>query len=136
MSRAPVLVDRASVARSADLLSLLQVPARLELLVLLGTCGEASVGELVVATGESQPAVSRHLRLLREAGLVTARTSKKHHLYRLEPAVRLTATKDAGVSLSVVCERQIELTLRYGSLSDGDDLIRRDGVGRGGAVGP
>jgi len=35
---------------------------------------ERSVGELVDVLGVSQPAVSKHLRVLREAGLVTARS--------------------------------------------------------------
>ncbi|MER6898922.1 metalloregulator ArsR/SmtB family transcription factor, partial [Amycolatopsis sp. NPDC000740] len=37
--------------------------------------GERSVGELVAELRLSQPAVSKHLRVLREAGLVTVRVS-------------------------------------------------------------
>jgi DNA-binding transcriptional ArsR family regulator len=48
--------------------------------------GEASVGELVGSSGLSQPAVSKHLRILREAGLVTARTDRQRRLYRLDVA--------------------------------------------------
>lgn len=47
--------------------------------------GEASVGELVDALGLSQPAVSKHLRVLREAGVVTARVRAQQRIYRLEP---------------------------------------------------
>ena len=46
---------------------------------------EASVGELVAALGMSQPAVSKHLRVLREAGVVSARTAAQQRIYRLEP---------------------------------------------------
>ena len=46
---------------------------------------ERSVGELVDVLGESQPAVSKHLRVLREAGLVTARSDAQRRLYRLRP---------------------------------------------------
>ena len=46
---------------------------------------ERSVGELVAVLGVSQPAVSKHLRVLREAGLVTARSDAQRRLYRLRP---------------------------------------------------
>jgi DNA-binding transcriptional ArsR family regulator len=46
---------------------------------------ECSVGELVGVLGLSQPAVSKHLRVLREAGLVTARSDAQRRLYRLRP---------------------------------------------------
>ena len=47
--------------------------------------GERSVGELVAALSMSQPAVSKHLRVLREAGLVEARVDEQRRLYRLLP---------------------------------------------------
>ena len=47
--------------------------------------GERSVGELVAALAMSQPAVSKHLRVLREAGLVEARVAEQRRLYRLRP---------------------------------------------------
>jgi len=46
---------------------------------------ECSVSDLVVALGMSQPAVSKHLRVLREAGVVSARTAAQQRIYRLEP---------------------------------------------------
>jgi DNA-binding transcriptional ArsR family regulator len=55
--------------------------------------GERSVGELVEALAMSQPAVSKHLRVLREAGLVEARVDEQRRLYRLraEPLRELDA---------------------------------------------
>src|ERR1700728_2813235 len=47
--------------------------------------GERSVGELVEALAMSQPAVSKHLRVLREAGLVEARVDEQRRLYRIRP---------------------------------------------------
>lgn len=44
---------------------------------------ERSVGELVEHLGVNQPGVSRHLRVLREAGLVTVRSDAQRRLYRL-----------------------------------------------------
>jgi DNA-binding transcriptional ArsR family regulator len=46
---------------------------------------ERSVGELVAALAMSQPAVSKHLRVLREAGLVEVRAAEQRRLYRLRP---------------------------------------------------
>lgn len=46
---------------------------------------ERGVGELVDALGMSQPAVSRHLRVLREAGVVEARVEAQRRVYRLRP---------------------------------------------------
>jgi DNA-binding transcriptional ArsR family regulator len=43
------------------------------------------VGELVKLLGLSQPGVSKHLRLLREAGLVQVRRDGQHRLYQLDP---------------------------------------------------
>ena len=45
--------------------------------------GEATVSELVDRLGESQPLVSKHLRVLREVELVVAREAGRHHYYRI-----------------------------------------------------
>lgn len=47
--------------------------------------GEISVGELVDRLGMSQPAVSKQLRVLREAGLASVRADAQRRIYRLEP---------------------------------------------------
>ncbi len=60
-------------------------PARRRIMELL-VAGERPVGELVAELSMSQPAVSRHLRVLREAGLVAARTDAQRRLYRVQPA--------------------------------------------------
>jgi DNA-binding transcriptional ArsR family regulator len=46
---------------------------------------ECSVSDLVAMVGLSQPAVSKHLRVLREAGVVAVRIRAQQRLYRLEP---------------------------------------------------
>jgi DNA-binding transcriptional ArsR family regulator len=48
--------------------------------------GERPVGELVAELGVSQPAVSKHLKVLRDAGLVEARVDGQRRLYRIRPA--------------------------------------------------
>ncbi len=57
-------------------------PTRLRLLALL-SAGEISVGELSSVLGQSQPRVSRHLRLLVEAGLVSRFRDRHWVYYRL-----------------------------------------------------
>jgi DNA-binding transcriptional ArsR family regulator len=46
---------------------------------------ERSVGELVERLRISQPGVSKHLRVLREAGLVEVRRDAQRRLYRVRP---------------------------------------------------
>jgi DNA-binding transcriptional ArsR family regulator len=47
--------------------------------------GERPVGDLVTHLALSQPAVSKHLRVLREAGLVEVRVDAQRRLYRIRP---------------------------------------------------
>lgn len=58
---------------------------RRRIVELLAT-GEKTAGELGEGFAMSQPAVSKHLRVLREAGLVVARAEAQRRLYRLNPA--------------------------------------------------
>ena len=59
-------------------------PRRREILGLLRD-RERPVGDLVAALSLSQPAVSKHLRVLREAGLVDVRVDAQRRLYRVRP---------------------------------------------------
>lgn len=47
--------------------------------------GERPAGDLVEALAISQPGVSKHLKSLREAGLVSVRADGQRRLYRLQP---------------------------------------------------
>jgi DNA-binding transcriptional ArsR family regulator len=60
-------------------------PNRRAILNLL-LASELSVGELERELGLSQPSVSKHLRVLKEAGLVEARIEAQRRVYRLVPA--------------------------------------------------
>jgi DNA-binding transcriptional ArsR family regulator len=55
--------------------------------------GERPVGDLVQRLGISQPAVSKHLRVLKQAGLVESRVDAQRRLYRVrsEPLAELDA---------------------------------------------
>jgi DNA-binding transcriptional ArsR family regulator len=59
-------------------------PRRREILDLLRE-HERSVGELVEGLRLSQPGVSKHLRVLRDAGLVEVRADGQRRLYKLSP---------------------------------------------------
>jgi DNA-binding transcriptional ArsR family regulator len=64
--------------------AVLAEPTRREILDLLRD-GERPVGDLVERLRLSQPAVSKHLRVLRDAGLVEVRPDAQRRLYRIRP---------------------------------------------------
>lgn len=74
-------------------------PTRLRLLVLLAG-GEATVGELVEVLGQSQPRVSRHLRLLSEARLVSRFRDGQCIYYRLDPGPAAAAVATPIIDLA------------------------------------
>jgi ArsR family transcriptional regulator len=98
-----------SLARMADLFAVIADPTRRQLLGLLlerrtsesasppsslpSVSGEISVGDMVAALGVSQPTVSKHLRVLRDAGLVRVREEGQHRYYSLDttPLVEVDA---------------------------------------------
>lgn len=59
-------------------------PRRRELIELLRE-RPRSVNELVQAVGLTQPGTSKHLRVLREAGLVRVRPQAQRRMYELDP---------------------------------------------------
>lgn len=66
------------------LFEILADPSRRRVLDLLRE-QERTVGELVDELDMSQPAVSKHLRVLRDAGLVEARVDAQRRIYSLRP---------------------------------------------------
>ncbi len=67
------------------------------------TAEDLSAGALAAHFEISRPAVSRHLRVLRQAGLVSQRRVGRRRIYRLEPAV----LQDAADWLFEVASRRI-----------------------------
>jgi DNA-binding transcriptional ArsR family regulator len=59
-------------------------PSRRAILSLLAT-SERSVGDIEEKLNLSQPSVSKHLRVLREAGFVESRVDAQRRLYRIKP---------------------------------------------------
>jgi DNA-binding transcriptional ArsR family regulator len=68
----------------ASALEALAEPTRRAILELLAD-GEQDAGSIAARFPVSRPAVSRHLRVLREAGLVRVRPDAQRRLYALEP---------------------------------------------------
>ena len=69
------------------LFNLLSDSTRLRCLMLLQAEDEACVCEMTFALEESQPKISRHLALMRDAGLVLARRDGTWMHYRLDPSL-------------------------------------------------
>ena len=75
-----VVVARA--ATTADVFNAVAEPRRREILDALAA-GERPVNDLVGLLGLGQPQVSKHLRVLREVGLVDVRDEGRQRIYRL-----------------------------------------------------
>ncbi|HXY34107.1 MAG TPA: metalloregulator ArsR/SmtB family transcription factor [Planctomycetaceae bacterium] len=69
-----------------QIFKLLSDETRLRILVYLTREGELHVTALCDRLGQSQPAVSHHLALLRVAGLIKARRDGKHNFYSVRQA--------------------------------------------------
>jgi DNA-binding transcriptional ArsR family regulator len=77
---------------TSDVFNAVAEPRRREILDLLAR-GERPVNDVVMAMGLTQPQVSKHLRVLREVGLVSVRGEGQRRLYRLN-AERLKPISD------------------------------------------
>lgn len=72
----------ARAATTADAFNAVAEPARRQILDLLAS-GERPVNDLVGQLGLAQPQVSKHLRVLRQVGLVNVRDEGRRRVYRL-----------------------------------------------------
>ena len=72
----------ARVATTADAFNAVAEPRRRQILDVLAG-GERHVNDLVEQLGLSQPLVSKHLRVLRQVGLVDVRDEGRRRIYRL-----------------------------------------------------
>ena len=78
-----MMVGMARAATTSDTFNAIAEPQRREILVLL-RAGERPVTELARELGMTQPGASKHLRVLREVGLVRDRKAGKQRLYGLD----------------------------------------------------
>jgi ArsR family transcriptional regulator len=79
-------ISKETVEDLADLFKQLGDPSRLQLLLALAENGEMHVSALKDLLGQSQPAVSHHLNLLRGRHLVGFRRDGRHNYYRIDSA--------------------------------------------------
>ena len=75
----------ARAATTTDAFNAVAEPRRRQILDALDA-GELSVTDLVDTLGVAQPVVSKHLRVLRQVGLVAVRVAGRQRLYRLTGA--------------------------------------------------
>ena len=73
-------------ANRTDALGALADPTRRRLFEKLGTAGPLPVGELAKDVPVTRPAVSQHLKVLKDAGLVFDRADGTRRLYQVDPA--------------------------------------------------
>jgi DNA-binding transcriptional ArsR family regulator len=71
----------ARASTTSDVFNAVAEPRRREILIYLAGA-ERPVGEIVIALGLEQPSVSKHLRVLRDVGLVRMRCQGRQKLYR------------------------------------------------------
>src|ERR1700722_6680521 len=71
----------ARASTTSDAFNAVAEPRRREILLYLASA-ERPVGEIVAALGMEQPSVSKHLRVLRDVGLVRMRCQGRQKLYR------------------------------------------------------
>ena len=95
-------IGEAAAAGLAQVFKALADPVRLRLVSLIGAHqgGEACVCDLTDAFDLTQPTISHHLKVLREAGIITSERRGTWVYYRLVPAVldRMGALLTAPVS--------------------------------------
>jgi DNA-binding transcriptional ArsR family regulator len=78
-----MMTAMARAATTSDVFNAIAEPKRREILALL-RAGERPVTELAQELGMAQPGASKHLRVLREVGLVRGRKAGKQRLYDLD----------------------------------------------------
>jgi ArsR family transcriptional regulator len=79
-----IQVSNRTINGLAQIFKLLADESRLKILLALAQDGELHVSALCELLGQTQPAVSHHLTLLRMANLVGFRRDGKHNYYRIE----------------------------------------------------
>ena len=114
----------ARAATTTDAFNAVAEPRRREIVDALAD-GERAVNDLVRDLGLAQPQVSKHLRVLREVGVVEVRSDGRQRLYRLNgPALKPIH--------DWVKEYERTWSERFELLDDVlDDLKKEDGDGSG-----
>lgn len=83
----------ARAATTTDVFNAIAEPRRRQILDLLAAAGPLAVGVIVASIGLPQPAVSKHLGVLREVGLVAVEKQGKTRVYQIN-AAEIKAVQD------------------------------------------
>ena len=94
-------------ATTADVFNAIAEPRRREILELLARRGALPVGAVVVAMGLPQPAVSKHLGVLRKVGVVAVEKEGRQRVYHLK-AQELKAVHDWVAKFERFWEHQLD----------------------------
>jgi DNA-binding transcriptional ArsR family regulator len=127
-----MILGMARAATTTDAFNAVAEPRRRQILDLLAG-GERSVGDLVERLGLSQPLVSKHLRVLREVGLVQVRDEGRQRLYRLDAGPLRSIADWLGPFERAMSERfdlmdtVIQELKAQEDENDGDDDAHREG---------
>jgi DNA-binding transcriptional ArsR family regulator len=89
------MVPMPRAATTSDVFNAIAEPRRRDILEYL-LAGERPVADIVVAVGLTQPSVSKHLRVLRDVGLVDVRPDGRQVFYRANPHGIRTVHEWAG----------------------------------------
>jgi DNA-binding transcriptional ArsR family regulator len=92
---------------TADVFNAIAEPRRREILELLARRGALPVGTLVITLGLPQPAVSKHLGVLRQVGVVAVIKQGKRRLYNLE-AEKLRTVHDWAKAFEALWGHQLD----------------------------
>ena len=109
---------------TSDAFNAVAEPRRRQILDLLAQ-GEKPVNDLVASLGLGQPQVSKHLRVLREVGLVRVRGSGRQRIYELD-ADRLRPIHDWVRTFEPFWDRQLDRIKRRAEREAGGRSSGRD----------
>lgn len=116
----PVMMDRIALSAKAKLFRGFGDPSRLSILETLRV-GPKKVGEIVLATGLTQPNVSSHLSCLRDCGLVSTQQQGKYVIYQLSDP-RVQSLLDLASSLLADVAQGVYECTRYNQGCDDQEV--------------
>jgi DNA-binding transcriptional ArsR family regulator len=90
-----------------DMFSALAVPIRRDILEILSKNGKLSATEIVRRFSISAPAISQHLRVLREAELLTVETRAQRRIYSINPQ-KITEVQSWAANTVEQWERRLD----------------------------
>jgi DNA-binding transcriptional ArsR family regulator len=92
---------------TSDVFNAIAEPCRRKILDLLARHGTLAVGALVVSLGIPQPAVSKHLGVLRKVGVVSVVKQGKQRVYSLD-AEKLKSVHDWVIAFEALWDHQLD----------------------------